>query len=553
MKRKAKKPSKPPVTKKQNQSKLPFQPVNRLPTGTQLTDTQLTDTQPIDTDTSGADAPPHSFSLTSPSPSKAPESPVGSMIIDNSKITKPKKSLPFTSLTTPQPMSDGDPLPPKPVKKKKMSKDDLALGIQSLATDIMSGSDKGSATHDHAHLLTDLAETAALQQMKKFSIKQLTLMAKILLKRPTHDIDAPDPRLDELTEMVRDFLIASRPQADPYELQGQKKKDKESVPTGQQVSDTTDWLDSVLHILAADGFNDGQRLDRMRTSIIKLLKTIDSGEAVSEWAELRGYIFQINKAMAARSRYLLKDIELPIVIPDSTTGRFVDTVELVFTRAEPEPLLCFCEYKAYGTKQNPSSELTESFQAQLDDYVANLSQPGQPCHLRYVFPGAAPGWVFPKLRNAARALETAGKKVYLTEGPSTKVIKNENEKDIFGQPKAGSGIITNTKPAKESQIIQTPDTNTTISTQDIQPTASRSLARTTSTPNAVVKKTAVNKTPPKKTPLKKTPPKKKKKKEKTVGQSRLDAFLSTANVGPPTVTTPLGRPRSTSDSGSNST
>jgi hypothetical protein len=550
MKRKGKSPTGP--NKKQKQSQLNFQPVNpvnRVPVITHTTDTDTSGTR-FDTDT-----PPPTISLTSPSPSRVPVSSVNT-------ITKPSQTLSFMtptiSLTTPVPMSDVDTPQPKPVKKQKHSKDDLAGDAQSLAAQIMYESDKESATYEYAQRLDELVTLAALQEMKKFSTAQLTLMAKIFRGQPTHSIKDADPRIDTLTATVRDFLIASRPPDAPYELAGRKKQSLESVPVETQAAATTKWLNSVQAVLERDGFDDTGQLEWQRKKIDKLLTPISTDKATpAEWAQLHGYIFQINRAMAARSNYLLSDVERTIKIPNSKNKlRSVDSVELVFIHNEPEPTPFFCEYKAYSSEQKPSRDFETSFSEQLNDYVTFLSQPDQPCHLRYVFPNRAPKWVQSMLGAAARRLESAGKKLYLTEGNSTTVIGQEQ--NLFGTPtKASSGIITSNAPTKGSQIIQTPDTvNTTtittitpidttpvISTPVIQPTASRPLMRTKSTPTPVVKQ--------KKTPPKKTPPKKTKKSKEIVGQSKLEAFFPTANVHTPTLTALSdGRPRSTSNTGS---
>ncbi|MEU1390643.1 MULTISPECIES: hypothetical protein [unclassified Nonomuraea] len=433
-------------------------------------------------------------------------------------ITKPKQSLSFLTPSLSLTTTNLDVDPPKPTKKQKASKDDLATTAQSLAESIMAGTEEGSSTYDYAQQTHELVALAGLQTMKKFSLKQLTLMAKILLKRQTQAVEGPDPTVDELTATVRAYLLAVRPKADAYVLPGSKKKGMETVPTKQQVAETTAWLDEALSVLDRDGFDDGRRLVWMRENIDRLLKAIDAGTATAEWAELRGYIFQINKTLAARSSYLLKDVELSITIPNSAKGRSVDSIELVFTPGEPEPALCFCEYKGYGTKQSPSKDLTKDFDEQLNDYVRKLSLPTQPHHLRYVFPGAAPDWVHPRLRAAAEKLQAAGKKVYITEGSGTRVVGKE--KDIFG--KSTKSSITTTTP------VDTPVTSP--------------RKRTVSTPSIVVKEKVT-------LPKEKPPAKKKatKKDKEIAGQGKLDAYWSTAKVHPPASTPPPGdRPRSTS-------
>ncbi|MFG6196969.1 hypothetical protein [Nonomuraea sp. JJY05] len=513
MKRNRKSAPTGPQQKKQKQAQLNFQPVNRVIT-------HQTDTGRSDSDT------PPTISLTSPSPSGVPDSSDDTMIIDNRPITKPKQASSF--MTTPGPTPDLDTPQPKPVKKQKRTQGTLARDAQLLAEEIRSVSDKGSETHEYAQLLDELVTTAGLREMKKFSIKQLTLMAKILLKRPTHAIEDADPRIETLTDTVREYLVASRPPSAPYVLPGNKKKNKQNVPTKQQVTDTSAWLDTVLPILQRDGFDEGDRLQWMRRNIDSLLTAIDRGTADSEWAELRGYIFQINQTLAARSRYLLRDVELPIVIPVSNKGRSVDSVELVFSRGEPEPALCFCEYKAYGTDQDPSKDLTESFQKQLDDYVSKLSQPDQPSHLRYVFPGQPPDWVFTKLRAAAEQLAAVGKRVYLTEGSSTRIVGKERE--LFTRSTKPTSTLTDDAPGPVTTT--TPDDTTIVTSTP----AVRPLKKTKSTPTARVKKKT---------------PKKKKQQQEIAGQGNLNQFLSLTKVHTPATTPPpSGRPSSTSNVGS---
>ncbi|MEU1722699.1 hypothetical protein [Nonomuraea sp. NPDC005692] len=495
MKRKAKSVSGP--KKKANQNTGDFQP-NRVPV------TIDTDSD-TGTGATGGDRTPLTIT------------PVRTTDREPSTITKPKQSLSFLtppiSLTT----TNLDVDPPKPTKKQKASKDDLGTSALALAQSIMEGTEEGSSTYDYAQQMHELVTLAGMQVMKKFSPKQLTLMAKILLKRQTMAVEGPDQTVDELTATVRDYLLAVRPKADAYVLPGSKKKGMDTVSSKQQAAETSAWLDVALSVLGRDGFDDGGRLVWMRKNIDNLLKAIADGTATVEWAELRGYIFQINKTLAARSSYLLRDVELPITIPDSTKGRSVDSIELVFTPGEPEPALCFCEYKGYGTDQTPSKDLTQGFDEQLNDYVKKLSLPAQPCHLRYVFPGAAPDWVHPKLRAAAERLQAAGKKVYITEGSGTRVVGKE--KNFFGKPTKQITTTTSTDPP-----VITP------------------RARAASTPSVVVKEKV---TPPKKKP----PAKKKatKKDEEIDGQGKLDAFWPTAKVHPPASTPPPGdRPRSTS-------
>ncbi|NUO98157.1 MAG: hypothetical protein HOW71_25965 [Nonomuraea sp.] len=489
MKRKAKAVT-GPKKKKPNQNTGDFQP-NRVPVSID------TDT---DTGTTGGDRTPITIT------------PVQTPDLELSTITKPKQSLSFLTPSISLTTTNLDVDPPKPAKKQKASKDDLATSAQSLAESIMTGTEEGSATYDYARDMHELVTLAGLQAMKQFSLKQLTTMAKILLNRQTHAVEGPDPTVDELTATVRAYLLAARPKADAYVLPGSKKKGMDTVPTTQQVSETSAWLDQALSVLDRDGFDDGRRLLWMRENIDRLLKAIEEGAATAEWAELRGYIFQINKTLAARSNYLLKDVELSIAIPNSTKGRSVDSIELVFTPGEPEPALCFCEYKGYGTKQKPSKDLTKDFDEQLDDYVKKLLLPTQPHHLRYVFPGEAPGWVQPKLRAAAERLQAAGKKVYITEGSSTRVVGKE--KDFFGK---------STKPSMT--------TTAPLDTPVVPP-----RKRTVSTSSVVVKE---------KLPAKKKTPKKSKEID---GQGKLDAFWPSTKVHPPASTPPPGdRPRSKSN------
>ncbi|MER6578350.1 hypothetical protein [Nonomuraea sp. NPDC001023] len=495
MKRKARTLS-APNKKKANQNQGDIQP-NRVPVT-------------IDTDTgtgpTGGDRTPVTIT------------PVLTTDGEPSTITKPKQSLSFLTPSISLTTTTLDMDPPKPAKKQKPSSDELRTGALELAQSVMAGTEEGSSSYDYAQQMHDLVTLAGTQTMKKFSLKQLTLMAKILLKRQTQAVEGPDPTVDELTATVRAYLLAVRPQPEPYVLPGAKKKGMDSVPAKQQVTETSAWLDEALSVLDRDGFDDGRRLEWMRENIDRLLRAIDEGTATVEWAELRGYIFQINKTLAARSNYLLKDVELPIAIPNSSKGRSVDSIELVFTRGEPEPALCFCEYKGYGTNQTPTKDFVNDFDAQLNDYVKKLLLPSQVCHLRYVFPDAAPDWVHSRLRAAAEKLQAAGKKVYITEGSGTRIVGKE--KDFFGRS-AKSGIITTT--SIDTPVTQAP------------------RQRTVSTPKAVVKEKVA-------TSKEKLPAKKKAQKNKQIAvQGNLDGFVKTTKVHPPASTPPPDdRPRSTS-------
>ncbi|GAA2276712.1 hypothetical protein GCM10010149_19860 [Nonomuraea roseoviolacea subsp. roseoviolacea] len=435
-------------------------------------------------------------------------------VTGNSTITKSGQSSSFTTTTT----TDAGPPQRGPVAEPAKPKTDVGGEAKSLAAALMSDFADGTETHAYARLMDGLIETAAFQQMKKFSNNQLTLMAKILLDRPTHTIQEADPRIGALTGMVRDFLVETRPPAPVYKLQGAKKKTKESVPAKQQSTDTTAWLDKVMPLLEGDGFDEGGGLRRMRTNIDKLLQAISGRSASSEWAELRGYLFQIEQTLAARSRYRLEDVEPPITIPGSARSRFMDTAELVFAGKGAEPVLCLCEYKAYGKDQKPDADFKDVFQKQLDDYVRRVADSSESRHLRYVFPGTAPRWAFDKLLTAAADLKVAGKQVYLTEGSGTRILGSET--DIF------------TTVPKPRIITATTTDDTAVGTPVVQPTA----AQLPATPSVVVQ--SKDKQPPKK--------QKQKQKQKEDGQQRtLDAMGWGGTVHPPV----SGRPRSASDVG----
>ncbi|NRQ40075.1 hypothetical protein HII36_50875 [Nonomuraea sp. NN258] len=377
-------------------------------------------------------------------------------VIDNSPLTKPKKTASFLA---------------PPITTTSTDPGEL---VQSLAAELMAESDEGSGTFEVAQVMSALVKTAATQQMKQIPTDQLVLMAKIVRGKQVHDIEDPDDRITTLISGVRDFLVERRPAVAAYVLRGGKQQAGEKVSAQQQATDTAAWLSKVMPILTDDGFNDGQQLIRMRDSIDKLLAAIAGGKAKAEWPELRGYIFQINHTMAAHSRYQLKNVESGYIAPESDNLRFVDSVELVFPPGEQDPSLCFCEYKGYGTEQNPTPEFMSSFQGQLDDYVSELLASDQPLHLRYAFPGAAPDWVHAKLRGAAEQLGAKGRRLFLVEGKSLRTVGKE--KELFTK---------SNKPPKPPQST-TPDSDVVTNTDEAA-TVRSPVMRTLSAPGVVVK------------------------------------------------------------------
>ncbi|KAB8194746.1 hypothetical protein FH608_016365 [Nonomuraea phyllanthi] len=440
-------------------------------------------------------------------------------IEQNSTITKPGQT---TSFLTPAP------------QPKAETRGDLENRIDSLSNGITSRHEKGSEAYEYASQLLDLAKMAR-SSMKEFPNSQLTLMANIIHHQPARTLEEADQDIGTLTKAVRDYLIMTRPPLEPYVLQRQEKADDES----SRAVDAIARLKERLSILDGDGFD----VDGIRANINDLSKEFGEKTKPDAWAKLQGYIFQLNETLAARSNYLLKDFEKPSKGPISNKTRYVDSIELIFTNTNPEPIPCFCEYKAYSTKQKSDAKIQKSFQEQLDDYVAMVSQAAQPYHLRYAFPGATPDWVFAKLQAAAEKLEAVGKRLYLTEGGKTRVVRKQ--KNYFTTSTApSSDILTGDTPSKPSRVNETPGTanntkndtkNDTENTATVQP-----LKRTMSTPTPVVKKEK-----------KKSLTKSTKKPELKVERGPLDAFFKTAKVHTPASTPqPGGRPNSTSNPGS---
>jgi hypothetical protein len=319
---------------------------------------------------------------------------------------------------------------------------EMEIALVDLAREIQADHpDTDSAEHAYAAFIERLAETSALAPMKKIGITDLTAMSDIVAQRGTYAPDTNDERIRQLTSLARDCLMARRPHGERFVLPGQKKQNMQTIPAKKQSDEARAWLAWAYQRLDQDGFNDQGQLVELEEKTDTLLTRIADGKAgPSDWAELQGYVFQINEIMKARSRYRLTDVESPFRSPATGNLRYADSIELLPIKGGP-PAICYCEYKSYSKTTSKTYE--KEFGEQLDDYVAKVTQDGETRQLRYVFREQGPSWAQQKLVQAAKDLEAAGKILFLTQGISTSVVGRTMLTE-FAKP--GQTIANNAPP-----------------------------------------------------------------------------------------------------------
>ncbi|MBO3748339.1 hypothetical protein J5X84_19875 [Streptosporangiaceae bacterium NEAU-GS5] len=310
--------------------------------------------------------------------------------------------------------------PPQPVAPG-LGRRELEERINGLAQFIINvTSSVDSPPEIWAQGLLDVAEAAGMR-LAEMPADQRGIMARVIAGTMSQQDDAD---VTKLMQLVGQYLRMLRPPVAEFVLDRSKT-------TSEQVKDLRAWTDGVWAALEKDGFNDLEELDWLQGNVRQTLDAIEKGlgspaEQGARWAQMQGYIFQLNQTMKAWGEYRLVKAELALGIPDTDetgkTGkhkvRSIDTVELIL-QGSAEPIPRLREYKTYAQNTKPAKATTDEFTAQLGDYVKRAQSRQEKRELEYVFPGKAPLWVKTELGGAAKTLNTAGRTLYLTENGAT--------------------------------------------------------------------------------------------------------------------------------------
>jgi hypothetical protein len=249
----------------------------------------------------------------------------------------------------------------------------------------------------YAMLMADIKKAAAETKMRSLDDSTRAKMVLLVDDENVHSLQNLNPACRKLAQDTKTVLTDKR-----YNIQYPQSGPSEGMEQVKNAVDT--WLGDCITALREDGFEEGYK---DTTNLAVLEKEVKKAiEDPQHTHYLRGYMFQLDMTMRARSDYRLIGVESPFGYNDTFR---VDTVEMVEASLADGASIVRCrEYKNYA--QDALQATKDGFDSQLKHYEQlkslKMTRPGDgppTSALEYVFYNVRPKWVGSRLTQSILA------------------------------------------------------------------------------------------------------------------------------------------------------